>query len=54
MPPTTDLDDVVTSITDSFVALGPVVPSVVGAAIGIALLFWGAPKLVGLFKRIAK
>lgn len=46
------------AVTDALVALGPAVVGVTGVVIasglGVAAILWGAPKLVGLFKRTAK
>lgn len=50
----TPLEDLSDTIVSQFAALGPVVPVVLGGAIGIALLFWGGPKLIAFFKRVAK
>lgn len=54
MPEDTDLDLVVSSITTTFGGITEHIPTVVAAAIGVALLFWGVRKLVGLFKSVAK
>lgn len=45
-------------VTDALVALGPAVATagglVIAAGVGVAALIWGAPKLIGLFKKTAK
>lgn len=46
--------DIVTAINTQFGTLATHVPSVVGAAIGVALLFWGTKRLIGLFKSVAR
>lgn len=49
----TPVEELGTGITGAFEALGPVAVPVALAAIPIALLFWGGPKLKALFKRMA-
>lgn len=50
----TALESVVSSITTTFAQILPSVPVVVGAAIGLSLVFWGTRKLIGIFKSSAK
>lgn len=47
------MGDVVDEITDTLGTLGTYAPAVVVAGLGLALIFWGAPKLIRFFKRIA-
>ena len=48
------MTDIVTEITTQFGTLATHVPAVVGGAIGVALLFWGTRRLIGLFKSVAR
>ncbi|BDZ38072.1 hypothetical protein [Microbacterium suwonense] len=45
-------------VTDALAALGPAVvgagAAVIAAGVGVAAVMWGAPKLIGLFKKTAK
>lgn len=41
------------SIVDTFAGVTEYIPAIVVGAIGVALFFWGVPKLIGLFKRVA-
>lgn len=48
------MDGVVTAITTGVADLTDAAPAVIGIGVGIAVLFWGAPKLIGLLKRTSK
>lgn len=45
---------VITAITDGATDLLAAAPGIIVAGIGVAVVFWGAPKLFGLLKRTAK
>lgn len=47
------LEALAASIVSTFSGLTEYIPAVVVGAIGVALFFWGVPKLIGLFKRVA-
>lgn len=47
------LADLADSIVTTFSGLTTYIPAIVLGAIGVALFFWGVPKLIGLFKRVA-
>lgn len=53
-PPTFDFS----GVTDALGALGTqfvgATPAIILGAIGVAAVLWGAPKLIGLFKKTAK
>lgn len=53
MTPTT-LDGVTTAINTAIADLMVQAPLVIVTGLGVAMIWWGAPKLVGLLKRIAK
>lgn len=51
----TDLSTLVSSFTSAVTTqFGAAAPAVIGAAAGIAVVLWGVPKLIGLFKKNAK
>ncbi len=49
----TPLETLAGEIVTTFTELVDYIPAVVVGAIGVALFFWGVPKLIGLFKRVA-
>lgn len=51
--PVDPLADLADSIVTTFSGLTEYIPAIVVGAIGVALFFWGVPKLIGLFKRVA-
>lgn len=54
MPDPSNLETLATGVGTAFAPLAEQLPVVGLAAIPLALLFWGGPKLVSFFKRIAK
>lgn len=51
----TDLSTLIGNFTSQAgTQFGAAAPGVITAAAGIALILWGVPKLIGLFKRAAK
>lgn len=48
------MDAVVTAIAAAFADVNTDMLPLVGTGVGIALLFWGAPKGVGFIKKLAK
>lgn len=52
---TTNLADLIPKFTDAAsTQFGAASAAVIAAGAGIAVIVWGVPKLVSLFKRIAK
>lgn len=49
-----DISDVATSIVTALGGIGVAVPVVIAGGLAVGLFFWGAKKLVGLFKSVAK
>lgn len=49
-----DLAPFVKTITDAVTAFQPYVIGVAGAGVGLALVIWGVPKLMSVFKRTAR
>lgn len=48
------MTEVVTAITTEVADLTTAAPGIIAVGVGIAVLFWGAPKLIGLLKRTSK
>lgn len=48
------MDGVTTAITAGAADLTAETPAIIALGVGIAVIFWGAPKLIGLLKRTSK
>lgn len=52
---TTNLADLISKFTDAAsTQFGAAAPAVIAAGAGLAVVVWGVPKLISLFKRTAK
>lgn len=52
---TTNLADLISKFTDAAsTQFGSAAPAVITAGAGLAVIVWGVPKLISLFKRTAK
>lgn len=49
-----DLTPFVSQVTKAVAEFTPQVIGVAGVGVGLALVFWGVPKLISVFKRTAK